>query len=312
MTQAAAISRFRRYQSAPFFRLLLSSFIIATALIPIGLLRTLSPPFILLFILFNKKNFHAIELNISRIYKNGISRIKRMILAYKVFRNYSYYLIEFFYLSHKSSRFKKFHIEILNSDYLTKAIERGKGIILLTIHMGNWEIGGLYFASLGIPFHVAYAPDEADILERKRSICRNERGIREIPLIRDNFSSLRVLRLLQDKGIIAMQADRLHFDKGISLPFFESQATFPKGPFQLAMASDATILPVFIIRRDGTDYRIILEEPLFMSDSPMGENSLERSMLKILPIFENYIRRFPDQWYTFMPFWDEDRAKLRL
>lgn len=307
MTQAAAISRFRRYQSAPFFRFLISSFIIATALMPISLLRFLSPPFILLFILFNKKNFRAIEFNMTRIFKNDISVIKRMILAYKVFRNYSYYLIEFFYLSHRDGRFKKFNVEILNREYLNKAIERGKGIILLTIHMGNWEIGGLYFTSLGIPLHVAYAPDEADILEKRRSICRNERGIKEIPLIKDRFSSLRALRLLQDKGIIAMQGDRLQFDKGISLPFFGSKATFPKGPFQLAATSDATILPVFIVRGKGTDYKIFLEKPLFMS-----EDGLEKNISRVISIFEDYIRRFPDQWYTFMPFWDEDRERLRL
>jgi KDO2-lipid IV(A) lauroyltransferase len=257
------------------------------------------------------KNFHAIELNISHIYKNGISRIKRMIFAYKVFRNYSYYLIEFLYLSHKEDRFKEFNIQIVNREYLNMAIAKKKGIILLTIHMGNWEIGSIYFTTLGIPLHVAYAPDEADILERRRSVCRNERGVKEIPLIRDKFSSLRVLRLLQDKGIIAMQGDRLQFDKGISLPFFGSQATFPKGPFQLAMASEATIIPVFIVRGNGTDYTIVLEGPIFMSEILPRENSLEKSMSKVLTIFESYISRFPDQWYTFMPFWDEDRIRLQ-
>jgi len=311
VTGAAAISRFRKYQSTPFFRFLIASFIVATAVMPIGLLRFLSHPFIILFILFNMKNFHAIELNMTRIFKD-ISRIKRMILAYRVFKNYSYYLIEFFYLSHKDSRFKRFNVEISNMEYLNKAIRRGKGIILLTIHMGNWEIGGIYLTSLGIPLHVAYAPDEADTIEKRRSICRNERGIKEIPLIKDRFSSLRVLRLLQDRGIIAMQGDRLQFDKGISLPFFGSQATFPKGPFQLAIASDATVVPVFIVRGNGTDYRIVLEEPIIVSETPLGEDNLERNMSKALQVFEDYIRRFPEQWYTFMPFWDEDRERFRL
>ncbi|MEK6693244.1 MAG: lysophospholipid acyltransferase family protein [Nitrospirota bacterium] len=312
MTQAAAISRFRRYQQAPFFRLLISSFMMATAVMPMGLLRFLSLPFIILFILFNRKNFNAIELNMSRIYKNRISRFKRMTLAYRVFRNYSYYLIEFFYLSHNENRFGKFNLEIQNREYLTMARERGKGIIFLTIHMGNWEIGGLYFTSLGFPLHVAYAPDEADILERNRSICRNGWGIKEIPLLRDRFSSIRVLRLLQDNGIVAMQGDRLQFDKGVSLPFFGHQATFPKGPFQLAISSGSTILPVFIVRGDGTNYRIILERPVFTSDNHRKEDSLEKVISEVLPVFENYIRKFPDQWYTFMPFWDEDKIKLRI
>lgn len=306
MTQAAAISRFRKYQSAPFFRLLISSFIKVTALMPVRLLMALSHPFIILFILFNRKNFHAIELNMSRIFNNGLSGIRKIILAYRVFMNYSFYLIEFFYLSHKSQRFNKFDIEILNREYLSKATQRGKGIIFLTLHMGNWELGGLYFSSLGIPLHVAYAPDEADILERKRSLCRSEHGIKEIPLIRDSFSSIRVLRLLQDRGIIAMQGDRLQFDKGMSLSFFGSPATFPKGPFQLAMSSDATILPVFIVRGRNRVYKIILENPILMEDS------LDKNISKILPIFESYIKRYPEQWYTFMPFWDEDRERPRL
>ena len=304
MTQAAAISRFRKYQSTPFFRILISSFIKATALMPVGLMGVISHPFIILFILFNKKNFHAIEFNMDRIFNNGLSGIKRMILAYRVFLNYSYYLIEFFYLSHNSHRFNKFDIETSNREYLSNAIERGKGIIFLTLHMGNWEIGGLYFSSLGIPLHVAYVPDDADILEKKRSISRTERGIKEIPLLKNRFSSIRVLRLLQDKGIVAMQGDRLQFDKGISLPFFGSPATFPKGPFQLAMASDATILPVFIVRKGKRGFKIILEEPILMEDR------LETNICKILPVFERYIKRYPDQWYTFMPFWDEDMEDL--
>lgn len=181
MNQAAAISRFRRYQSTIFSRLLLSSFIIATKLIPLWLLINLATPFVIIAILFNKKNFIAIEHNLDRIYKNGLSNLRRKILAYKVFRNYSYYLIEFFYLSHSKERLKRFKIEISNRENLTTALERGKGIILLTIHMGNWEIGGLSLRSICIPLHMVYAPDGAGIIERWRSRSHEEGGIKEIP-----------------------------------------------------------------------------------------------------------------------------------
>ena len=181
----------------------------------------------------------------------------------------------------------------------------GKGVLLLTAHLGNWEVGGLMLAQVNQPIHVVLVPDIFPGVERERRRMHARRGVAEIRVDHSFVPTLSVLRALGENGIVAMQGDRDFDNTGISVPFFGRDAFFPRGPLRVAMASGAVVLPAFIVGLPDGRYRAIVEEPLPIVARGDRDAALRANLLAYVALLERYVRRFPEQWYCFYPFWDD-------
>ncbi len=185
----------------------------------------------------------------------------------------------------------------------------GKGVLLLTAHLGNWEVGGLMLAQMKQPIHVVLVPDIFPGVERQRRRLHEASGVAEIRVDRSFVPTLSVLRALSANGIVAMQGDRDFDNTGVPVPFFGREAYFPRGPLRVAMASGATVLPAFIVRMPDGRYRAIVEQPLPIENGPDRDASLRANLGRYVAILERYVREYPDQWYCFFPFWDDPSRK---
>jgi len=307
--RAEAQSVFRSVQHTLPVRLLIKGFLTATNYLPVWLLRAIGRLVVVVFIIFSADNFRAIRKNLSKI-QPGLSPPAYAYLAYGVFRDYSLYLIDLFYLSHDPRRIDSYTFTITGMEYLERALTSGKGVVLLASHLGNWELGSLKLSLKGKKIHVVFSPDSSSLLESQRRFLRYADGVQEVPLREGGFSSLKLLRVLQEGGIIALQGDRLTFDSGTPVTFFGHEARFPKGPVKLALLSDSIVLPVFIPITGYKSYAIVVEEPICMDTGEGVTNELKTNLQKIIKILEKYISRYPTQWFTFMPFWEEDKKEL--
>lgn len=285
-------------------------FLIATKYLPVWLLRVIGRLFVVIFIVFNFDNYLAIRRNLSKI-KPGRISFSYAYMAYEVFKYYSYYLIDLFHLSHGPERLENYTFTVRGIEHVEKALGTGRGVIFLATHLGNWELGSLKLSCKDRKIHVVYSPDSSSILGSQLSYLRNAEGVQEVPLKAGNFSSLKLLRILQAGGIVGLQGDRLTFDSGVAVPFFGHEALFPKGPVKLAMVSDSIVLPIFIPITGYKAYTIIIEEPVIMDRSSSSSDELRTNLKKIITILENYISAYPTQWFTFMPFWEEDKRSFR-
>ena len=306
--RAEARSVFRRLQHTLPVRLLITGFLAATHYLPVRLLRGLGRFVVAVFIIFNADNYRAVRRNLSRI-KPGLSRFRYAYLAYGVFRNYSFYLIDLFYLSHDPKRLEGYSFTVAGMENLEKALSSGRGIVLLASHLGNWELGSLKLSLKDKKIHVVFSPDSSPLLESQRSFLRSADGVQEVPLREGGFSSLRLLRVLQEGGLVALQGDRLTFDSGTPVPFFGREALFPKGPVKLAMVSDSLVVPIFIPITGYKSYAILVEDPIRMESGEGVTDELKTNLQKITRILEKYISRYPTQWFTFMPFWEDDKKE---
>ena len=181
----------------------------------------------------------------------------------------------------------------------------GRGVLLLTGHLGNWEVGGLMLAEVRQPIHVVLVPDIFPGVERARRRLHRRSGVTEIPIDRTFAPTLAVMRALEQNAIVAMQGDRDFNNTGVAVPFFGKEAFFPKGPFRVAMATGATVLPAFIVRVPDGRYRAVIEEPIEIERAGRGDEALKRNVLRYVGILERYVREHPEQWYCFYPFWDD-------
>jgi len=188
---------------------------------------------------------------------------------------------------------------------IVEAREQGNGVLLLTGHLGNWEIGGLMLAEMRQPIHVVLVPDIFPAVERARRALHERAGISEIRVDRSFAPTLAVLRALKSNAIVAMQGDRDFNNTGIAVPFFGKEAFFPRGPLLMAMSTSATVLPAFIVRVPDGRYRAIVEEPLAIVREGDRETALAENVRRYVAILERYVAANPEQWYCFYPFWED-------
>lgn len=183
--------------------------------------------------------------------------------------------------------------------------DEGNGVLLLTAHLGNWEVGGLMLAEMKQPIHVVLVPDIFPAVERARRSLHARAGITEISVDRTLAPTLAVLRALKANGIVAMQGDRDFNNTGIAVPFFGREAFFPRGPFLVAAATNAAVLPAFIIRTPDGRYRAVVEEPLAVDRGRDREAALRENVRRYVAVLERYVSAHPEQWYCFYPFWED-------
>jgi KDO2-lipid IV(A) lauroyltransferase len=189
---------------------------------------------------------------------------------------------------------------------LRQAIAAGRRTILITAHLGNWELGAVMAGQAHLPVSVVYVPDEFGEAEYFRSLLRTLGRVEEIPIRPgDQFASLPVLRAFAQGRIVALQGDRDFRENGAPLPFFGAPVTFPVGPFLLARMTGATLLPCFIVYTERRRFKVELGETIEVARSDDRERDVHQALERWVAVLEAAVRRWPTQWYTFYDFWPE-------
>ena len=188
---------------------------------------------------------------------------------------------------------------------LDDAIEAGRGAILLSIHLGNWELGGLGLAEKGYRMNILTFREPDAKVNLKREQLRRERGINFIYVDREATSALAIVEAvnaLNRNEVLAILGDRDGSSHTMALEFFGRQVQLPVGFAYLALASGAPVIPVFV-PLEGERYTAIMEQPVFFRASH-GERDrvIREGTQQIVRVFERYIRAYPDQWYNFFDF----------
>ena len=181
---------------------------------------------------------------------------------------------------------------------LQKATRDGRGLVVLTAHLGNWELAGRMLARDGArPTHVVVAAEADPAVER---FLRG--GVAPVRFVTcaAPTASLALLAALRRGEIVALQGDRALGTRGdVSIPFFGQPAPFPLGPFVLARAVGVPLVPAFCLLDADHGYVVKVEEPLTVARQ--GEEDAARAWVAIL---ETVVREHPTQWFNFFDIWD--------
>jgi KDO2-lipid IV(A) lauroyltransferase len=180
---------------------------------------------------------------------------------------------------------------------LDEAARAGRGLVVLTAHVGNWELAGRLLARHGArPTHVVVAAEADPAVERfLRGGTAPVRFVtRTVPT-----ASLSLVTALRRGEIVALQGDRALGTRGDVLqPFFGAPAAFPLGPFVLARAAGAPVMPAFCLLAADRRYRIVVGSPSIVE--PGGEVA---ALARWVATLEDVVRRYPAQWFNFFDVW---------
>lgn len=249
--------------------------------------------------IFADKDRRAVKENLKAIFPEKPDREIRRIRI-RVFRNFAKYLVDFFRFEKLDKEYIKNNIRIENIHYFKEALSKGKGVIILSAHLGNWELGGVAVALSGYPFWVVALPHKDKRVDNFFNSQRESKGIRVIPLGRAVRKSLDVLK---ENKILALAGDRDFTEKGVILDFFGKATLFPQGTAAFSLKTGASIVPAFMLRNKDDTFTLKIEKPLEFIPTGNRENDLRELITVYKNIFEDYIRRLPDQWYMFRRFW---------
>lgn len=229
--------------------------------------------------------------------KKEINRIRR-----NTFRNFAKYLVDFFRFSKLDNTYINKHIKVENREFLDEALKKGKGAITLTAHLGNWELGGVIISLLGYNFSAVALPHQNKKVNDFFNNQRASKGIKVIPL---GNAVRQCLSVLKNNEVLALVGDRDFSGKGIVMDFFNRPTFFPEGPAAFSLKTGACIVPGFMVRNSNDGFTLRFEKPLELVSTGDKQKDLNKIIGHYKLIFEDYIRRYPDQWYMFRRFWIE-------
>ncbi len=188
-----------------------------------------------------------------------------MLDAYRVFACFARCFAET--MEFYGPRPRRFRIDEPERNHVADALERGRGVILATAHVGNWDISGRALHATGRPVHLVMGREPNETTQEYARRSREQAGVRVIYTDSSVFSAFNMIRALRRNEILAIQIDRSNggSDSARPIEFFGGRAPFQEGPFHLARLSGAPVVPVVTLRRGLRHYEILLGEPRWVS-----------------------------------------------
>jgi KDO2-lipid IV(A) lauroyltransferase len=184
------------------------------------------------------------------------------------------------------------YLKVKGQHHVDEALEGGKGLVAVTFHIGNWELGGAYIAKLGYPINAVVQRIHNPFIDRMVSDMRHKVGMKTISRKMALKGSIRALRANE---IVVLLADQDAHESGVFVPFFLRPASTPRGPAVISIHCDAPAVMVFPIRLDDGGYEIVFEPVVFERQGD-PEGDIERFTRAYTSRLEEYVRSYPEQW----------------
>lgn len=184
-------------------------------------------------------------------------------------------------------------------EFLEKAQSYGKGTLLVTGHVGAWELGGMVLASDGFPVNVVTLEEPTKKLNKWRQKYRDRFGIKTITVGSGGFTFVEIIQALRRNELVAMLVDRPYMNSGVNIRFFDRRARFSLAAARISQVTQATVMPAFVLQLEYGKYGCYAYPPI---DMPANE-TLEENSQRIVNVFQSIIQEFPEQWFNFVSIW---------
>jgi len=188
-------------------------------------------------------------------------------------------------------------------EILSAAHARGKGVLLVTPHLGNWEFGGAFHAKKGFKLLVLTQAEPELRLTELRQTSRARWGIETLVVGEDAFAFVEIIKRLQEGATVALLMDRPPPPTAVTVELFGQPFRASIAAAELARASGCAIVPTQVVRNNGGYQAHILPE-VHYDRAAIGDRASRIQLTQeILRAFEPAIRQHVEQWYHFVPIW---------
>jgi len=211
----------------------------------------------------------------------------------KLYCNLSLSVMEFLILTKNPKVVSKWVTKVEGEEHLENLSKSGRGAVLLTAHMGNWELLAAWLACKGYPL-VAGVRDPNDVHVSKLLACyRKALGVETIP---KKSLLLKGAKLLKQGKFIGILADQDGGTDGIMVSFMGKVASTVGGPAALSLLTKAPVVPIVSYRIAPYEHEILVLPPIEPLYELPREEAIREMTIKFNDILEGFIRRSPEQW----------------
>jgi predicted RND superfamily exporter protein len=274
--------------------------LVVVRILPAGLVKRFAMITAELYLLFQRRRYEVVVQNLLPVF--GGDRAAAEKAARAIHRNFAAKMVDLWRVESGES-VRNWLTTPGELEIIQGAQKRGRGTLLITLHLGNWEHGGLLLTQLGIRLTILTQAEPDDGLTELRIASRARYGVDTLIIGRDSFAFVEVIKKLQAGADLAMSLDRPPDRGGVAVDFFGHPFEASLAAAELARASGCALIGVTIVRRpDGYAVKVL---PEFAYDRKvLGSRDARRELTRqILRAFEPEIRNNINQWYQFTPIW---------
>lgn len=234
---------------------------------------------------------------------DSISKIDAKILAKKIFKNISGMLFELGWAYRLKWKDLPRYFTVKGVENIKRAHEKGKGVLVILCHMGNWEFLVASIALTGYTSSALYRKLDFEPLERLIREMRQKYGTVMIPL---RGASRQIDQRLASGELVGTLMDQnVDWYKGVFVDFFGRPACTNSGVASLVLRTGTAVVPAYIVR-DGFNHVMHFEPEIPLVRTGDRIKDIEINTQNYTLAIESIIRRYPDQW-----FWVHNRWKVK-
>ncbi|MGB9334643.1 MAG: lysophospholipid acyltransferase family protein [Candidatus Acidiferrales bacterium] len=273
-------------------------------LLPRPLARAVGVALVRIAYVFRPSLRRAADLNLRLAFPDW-TEVQRIETVKKMLRNIGWMAGDF-------SQFPKFTREKIeriialdgHENYID-AMKRGKGVLILTGHMGPWELSSFAHAVYGYSCYFLARPIQN---RRVDALVNQYRCLSGCQVIDKNDSARAVLRILHGGGAIGILADQnTSLEEGVFVPFFGVPASSTAGLARIALRTDAAVVPGYAFWDESAKkYRLRFEHAVELIRTSDESADVRSNTAKFMKVIEDFVRAHPDQWI-----WVHKRWKTR-
>lgn len=202
----------------------------------------------------------------------------------------------------------KFTVDHEGGINLDRIAERGKGGILISAHVGNWEIAGQLLNRLNTTFNILMYENERENLKKYMDDVQKEKNVNIIAIKDGEMGHLIELHNAFSRNeLVVLHGDRFREGaKTIEMDFLGRKALFPAGPFILAAKFGVPVSIVFAMKETSTHYHFFAGDPIEVKRArteEQTEKAVGELMKQYILEVEKMVKRYPEQWFNYYPFW---------
>lgn len=227
--------------------------------------------------------------------------------ARRSFANYARYLVDFLRFDALTASDVRDRVAF-DAWSVLDAARAGNGIVFVTLHFGNWDLGAAALAGRGYPVSVV-ADTFGDSRFNQRVLrARHNLGMHILAAERMGPS---ILRALRNNDVVALLIDvpQTSSTRGVEVEFFGSTVAIADGPARIALRAGASVVAVTLPRVAPWSDRVAADvTPVTFAPSGDQERDVQALTQAVMHALEPMVRSHPDQWYIFRRLWLADRA----
>ncbi|MDP1853339.1 MAG: ELM1/GtrOC1 family putative glycosyltransferase [Candidatus Omnitrophota bacterium] len=232
--------------------------------------------------------------------------IKR--ITKQAFENFGQNLFEILALKKVDKKYIEKYIRIEGRHFIDEALSHKKGLIFVTLHLGNWEISNAACGLFYQPYNVIVKEQKHGRLNSLLDSYRKSFGVNTV-----GVNSLKdIIRALENNEIVSIASDHGAGESDAFIEFFGRKALMPQGAVRLAAKFKASLIFAYIVRISGPHQKIVLEPFSSFVDTGDKEKDLEVNLREINKKFETYIRQYPEQYLWSYKRWKHSKERSVL